>query len=187
MRLWLVRHAAIRQAGGICYGAQDLPADPAPTAAAAARLAGALPDALNVVCSPLQRCTALAAQLNMRRPSMRPRIDARLAEMNFGDWEGKPWDAIGETAISAWTADFHNHRPGGGESLADVMARVGSAWREALEHDGDVLWITHAGVIKAAQQLAAGQGDITRADQWPVQAVPHGEWVVLAPPAATGR
>jgi alpha-ribazole phosphatase len=187
MRLWMVRHAAVLQPGGICYGARDVPAEPVATATAAARLAEALPDALRVVCSPLQRCTALAAQLQMRRPSLRLRIDARLAEMDFGDWEGQPWDAIGEAAISAWTADFRDHRPGGGESLAEVMARVGSAWREALVQDDDVLWITHAGVIKAAQQLSAGQGDITRADQWPVQAVPHGEWVVLARPAPTGR
>lgn len=187
MRLWLVRHAAVPQAAGICYGASDLHADPLGTAAAAARLAQALPDAVQVVCSPLQRCTALAAQLAVQRPALQPRTDARLAEMDFGTWEGQRWDAIGEAALSAWTADFRHHRPGGGESLAALMARVDSAWCEAVAMADEVVWITHAGVIKAAQLLAAGQAGIARADQWPAQSVPFGDWVVLAGAASTGR
>ena len=42
-RLWLVRHAAPQVAPGTCYGALDVPADPAATQAAARRLAAALP------------------------------------------------------------------------------------------------------------------------------------------------
>lgn len=187
MPLWLVRHAPVAQAAGLCYGAFDLPADPAGTAMAAARLAQALPDTVHVVCSPLQRCTALAAQLQAQRPALRSRTDPRLAEMDFGTWEGQRWEAIGEAALSAWTADFRHHRPGGGESLAQFLARVDGAWCDAMAVDGEVLWITHAGVIKAAQLLAGGQADITRADQWPTQSVPCGDWVVLTRAAPTGR
>ena len=187
MRLWLVRHAAVLQAAGVCYGASDVPADAASTAAAAASLALALPDQVQVHCSPLRRCTALAAQLQALRPACTAHIDPRLAEMDFGTWEGRSWDAIGEPALRAWTDDFREHHPGGGESLAQFMARVGSAWREATAANDDVVWITHAGVIKAATWLASGQGELPRADQWPVRAVLCGAWVTLTPAPLRAR
>ncbi len=43
MRLWLVRHARVMLAGGLCYGASDVPADPDHTQAVAATLATVLP------------------------------------------------------------------------------------------------------------------------------------------------
>ena len=62
-RLWLVRHAQPLIAPGICYGALDMPADPAATARSAQRLAAALPQRLSVWHSPLQRCELLAHDL----------------------------------------------------------------------------------------------------------------------------
>ncbi len=187
MHLWLVRHAAVMQPAGVCYGASDVEADPACTAAAAAALDLALPDRVQIHCSPLRRCTALAAQLRALRPACNARIDPRLAEMDFGTWEGRSWEAIGEPALSAWTADFRDHRPGGGESLAQFIARVDGAWRDAMAATEDVVWITHAGVIKAATWLASGHGDITRADQWPVHAVPCGTWMTMTPAPLRAR
>ena len=49
--------------------------------------------------------------------------------------------------------------------------------RRALDRDrgkGDVLWITHAGVIRAVRLLLAGVRVVERADQWPREAVPFG-------------
>ena len=93
--------------------------------------------------------------------------------MDFGKWEGRRWDAIGETALSAWTSDFARHRPGGGESVQQLLERV----QRALQHDrdrDDVLWITHAGVIRAARWLLSGVRQVERADQWPTEVVPFG-------------
>ena len=43
MRLWLVRHARVQLAAGLCYGASEVAADPAHTQQVAAALAAALP------------------------------------------------------------------------------------------------------------------------------------------------
>ncbi|WP_326534952.1 histidine phosphatase family protein [Pseudorhodoferax sp.] len=187
MRLWLVRHAAVQLAPGICYGASDVPADPEHTAACAQRLAQALPEMPAVRCSPLGRCRNLADALQARRPGLQAAIDPRLAEMDFGHWEGQPWDGIGAAALAAWTDDFAQHRPGGGEPLAEFLGRVGQALQAtAALGVPQALWITHAGVIKAVRWLLADAGPITRADQWPTDSVACGDWCVLELPAIRG-
>jgi alpha-ribazole phosphatase len=41
------------------------------------------------------------------------------------------------------------------------------------------LWISHAGVARAASLIANGQMRCERADQWPQTAPACGEWTVL--------
>ena len=53
-----------------------------------------------------------------------PKIDDRLAEMNFGDWEGRPWDSIPRLEIDAWAADVAGYAPPGGESPRDLQRRA---------------------------------------------------------------
>lgn len=178
MRLWLVRHAKPAIAPGTCYGALD-PAAPPGTAEAATRLAAALPPGIAVHTSPLQRCEQLAQHLRGLRPDLIPKTDPRLAEMHFGTWEGRTWDDIGQAAVDAWTAAFATHRPGGGESAGAVLARVGAALDDARASGWDTVWITHAGVIRAATLWAAGTRTLTSAADWPAEAVPHGDWRVL--------
>lgn len=187
MRLWLVRHAVVPHTAGLCYGASDLAADPHATEAAAERLAQVLPPGTPACCSPLQRCRSLADCLQALRPDLAISSDARLAEMDFGRWEGQAWDAIGEAELSAWTADFASYRPGGGEALAVFMGRVGAALQGFSGAGADTgLWITHAGVIKAVQWLASGRADIMRADQWPAGSLACGQWTVLdLPPSGS--
>ncbi|KQP48706.1 histidine phosphatase family protein [Pseudorhodoferax sp. Leaf274] len=185
MQLWLVRHAQVMLAPGICYGASDVPADPAQTQACATRLAQTLPHGIAGTCSPLGRCRSLADALQAQRPDLRWTTDARLAEMDFGHWEGQHWDCIGRAAVAAWTQDFAQHRPGGGESVGEFIARVQSAlWATAAQHAGVGLWVTHAGVIKAARWLLSNQGPLCRADQWPTDSVACGDWCVLDLPPA---
>lgn len=181
MRLWLVRHPAVLLPAGICYGATDVPADPDHTAACARRLAQALPTGLAGACSPRVRCRSLAEALQALRPDLRVRPDARLAEMDFGRWEGQPWDAIGAHALAAWTDDFAHHRPGGGESVTLFLARVRQALDDtAAQGDAQAVWITHAGVIKAARWLLSAREALTRADQWPADSLACGDCCVLA-------
>ena len=174
-RLWLVRHAPPLIAPGHCYGALDVPADPAATAHSASQLASVLPRGMVMHHSPLQRCELLAHALQGLRPDLTSTPDARLAEMNFGAWEGRPWSSLGRSALDAWTADFAEHRPGGGENLATVLARVAQAL-QAARHSAqaqrtDVLWITHAGVARCVQWLLqSAPGVAPRADQWPLAA-----------------
>ena len=186
-RLWLVRHATPLVAPGTCYGALDVAADAMHTAETARRLVQTLPvDLIAAQCSPLQRCRVLAHALRTLRPALAVQTTPLLAEMDFGDWEGKTWNSLGEPALSAWTADFAHHRPGGGESVTALLKRVDEAMQIASNADGDdVLWITHAGVIKAARLLSAGTRHIARADQWPTIGVAFGGWTVLTLPVSS--
>jgi len=181
-RLWLVRHAQPVVAAGTCYGALDVPAETPATQAAAQRLAQALPKRVIVHHSTLQRCELLALATQALRSDLIISPDDRLREMDFGTWEGRAWDSIGQSAIDAWTADFALHRPGGGDNLAGLLARVAAALHDArLQAQGgsDVVWFTHAGVARCvAWLLAQGEGQVPRADEWPLAAPAWGEWVL---------
>lgn len=99
--------------------------------------------------------------------------------MDFGSWEGCAWQDIAPAELQAWTDGFAHHAVGGnGESAMQVMTRVASAFDE-LQGPADTLWITHAGVIRAAELIARGQRQITRAEEWPMTAPAYGQWCTL--------
>ena len=187
--LWLARHAQPLVAPGLCYGRLDMAADAAATAASAQALAAALPAKVRLAQhSPLQRCEQLAQALQMLRPGLVLKPDARLQELDFGSWEGRAWDALGRAPVDAWTADFACHRPGGSESLKDMLQRVAAALDAARQQanaappdsSGNVLWITHAGVARCVQWLLQhGDQTLPCADQWPAAAPGFGAWEVF--------
>jgi alpha-ribazole phosphatase len=175
--LWLVRHAQPLVAPGTCYGRLDVPADPAATQAAALALAEALPADLPILSSPLQRCTQLAAALCQLRPSATCDTDARLAEMDFGTWEGHTWQQIGSAALDSWAHNFFSHAPGGGETVEEFVLRVAAALEATRSQGQDTLWITHAGVMRAVKVLQTlGRISPLRSDQWPQDPLPFGGW-----------
>jgi alpha-ribazole phosphatase len=137
MILYLVRHPKPVVAPQTCYGRLDVPAEG--VEAAAERLHAVLPAGLPVWSSPLARCRRLAECLHPQ-----PRIDERLAEMHFGDWEGRTWEEIGAGPLDLWAADVAGFVPPGGESAAALQARALSFVAE-LQADEAVL-VTHAGV-----------------------------------------
>ncbi len=179
MTLWLVRHAPVLLAPGTCYGVLDVAADLAATRQSAASLAAVLPSGARISTSPLQRCEQLAHVLLGLRPDLTLETDLRLQEMNFGAWEGQRWSDIPRSEFDAWMADFAGHAVGGhGESVRAVMARVANAF-DALSAGTPTVWVTHAGIIRAAQLLANGTREVTRADQWPTEGVACGQWRTL--------
>lgn len=167
MKLWLVRHAQPLIPSGVCYGATDVAADEQATQQAATALAVLLPQRIQVLSSTLQRCELLARCLRGLRPDLTYKVDARLVEMDFGCWEGLRWDHIPQAAFERWTADFGGHRFGGKESVSGFMQRVASAWDETQRLGLDTVWVTHAGVMRAASLLAQGVRQVAQADQWP--------------------
>ena len=189
-QLWLVRHARPLVEPGLCYGASDLPADAADTERAARELAAVLPAGAILRMSGLQRAQQLAHALHPLRPELAaPVADTRLNEMDFGRFELERWDAIARAEFNAWTDNFHSHRFGGRESVADLLARVGQALRDPLAaHPGaaqpqagqrDLVWFTHAGVIRAATLLHARPDARPLATDWPTQAPAFGGWHCL--------
>lgn len=137
MILHLVRHPPPMVAPQTCYGRLDVPAAGVETAAE--RLRALLPPGLPVWSSPLARCRRLAECLHPQ-----PLIDERLAEMHFGDWEGRTWDEIGPGALDRWAADVAGFAPPGGESAAALQARALACIAE-MQADEAVV-VTHAGV-----------------------------------------
>ena len=187
MRLWLVRHARVQLVSGLCYGASDVPADPDHTQAVAVTPATVLPLGSPLWVSGLGRAQQLAAAVRAQRADLAaPTVDARLNEMNFGQWELQAWDAIPRSAFDGWMADFAHHRFGGAESAQQVIDRVGGALTEtttAIRETGaaDAVWICHAGVIRAVQYLVKhGVRPIKGAHQWSEHAPEPGGYIQIA-------
>lgn len=152
MELILIRHPQPDVAAGVCYGSSDIPAAEAALANGhallAAELAPALAAGFRLYSSPLRRCTALASQLGDFTP------DARLAEMDFGAWELRPWSGIAHEEVDAWAADLLDYRPGGGETVREVAVRVHSFLGELQQ---DAIVVCHAGTMRLMAAIAAGE------------------------------
>ncbi|MDX5444682.1 MAG: alpha-ribazole phosphatase family protein [Zoogloeaceae bacterium] len=143
MELHLIRHPRPDVAPGTCYGSSDVGLVEC-ASLAAERLAPLLPRDFELHASPLQRARLLAETLGQ------PRIDARLAEMHFGEWELKPYDTLG-SAIDAWVDDPFGFRAPGGESSAEMTARA-LAWLAELQAAAPaapVVVVAHGGPLRA--------------------------------------
>ena len=81
------------------------------------------------------------------------RVDERLAELDFGDWDGRSWDHIGAAQVDAWCRDFAHHAPGGGETVAALTARCAARLDDWRPGGGRVYAVAHAGWINAARLL----------------------------------
>lgn len=154
MILHLIRHPKPLIEPDICYGQLDVAAEnPAATAERLrAELLPGLSPGFTLWSSPLRRCRALAEVLAEKLSDSSHalpspvRFDARLMEMNFGAWEGRPWDSVPRSQLDAWAADVEGYTPPGGESphrlrerVLDFVAGLG---------DGEHVLVTHAGVIR---------------------------------------
>ena len=182
MKLWLIRHAAVALPDGLCYGTSDVPAQADATRVAAVAVAAVLPPAVPLWVSGLVRAQQMAAALQGLRPDLRAaRVDRRLNEMDFGQWEMVAWSAVPRAAFDRWTADFAQHRFGGQESTQQVIERVADALVD-LHASGlsEAAWVTHAGVIRAARYLKAhGPRTIADAGEWPREAPAPGGFTLI--------
>jgi alpha-ribazole phosphatase len=159
-----------------------VPAGTALTLQAAEAGAALLPPGLPVWVSGLGRAQQLALELGSLRPDLaEPVIDTRLNEMDFGHWELQRWDAIPRAAFDPWMADFAHHRFGGAESTQQLIDRVADALDDLRTRAfSEAVWVTHAGVIRAAQFVTLhGRGPIRDASQWPKEAPATGGHLCL--------
>lgn len=102
--------------------------------------------------SDLTRCAGLARRL-ADATGAPLRLDARLREQSMGAWEGRTWEELTRAdpaGVTAWWDAYATARAPGGESLADLAARVEGLWREVLASRpaGRVVLVTHIGVIR---------------------------------------
>lgn len=115
--------------------------------AQAAEMAGDFGQPDRVWVSPALRARQTADALGLSGS-----VEADLRDCDYGRWAGRRLsDLYGEQpeALAAWMTD-PQAAPHGGETLADMAARVGN-WMEARRGEGGrAVVVTHASVIRAA-------------------------------------
>ena len=131
MELTLIRHTKTDVPPGICYGQSNV------------GLADSFEDEYillkekikgrkfdKVYSSPLKRCSILAGKLF---PDKEIIYDNRLMELNFGDWEIKPWEDIENSPEGkAWFKNYLELPCPGGESYQDMKNQIGQILFEPL-------------------------------------------------------
>jgi probable phosphoglycerate mutase len=160
-RLFLVRHGETDwNREGRLQGGRDIPLNALgrmQAEEAARRLKELTPDyaAIDYVCSPMLRArdtmTILRRELGL--PPDGFRIDERLRELTFGDWEGHTWREIRKSereAAQARERDKWGYVPPGGESYRMLAERIRPAI-EALAPD--TVMVSHGGVARAVLAL----------------------------------
>jgi alpha-ribazole phosphatase len=147
IEIYLLRHTHTSLGRGICYGASDVPLRAEAEldlAEAVQKVRAATTQDLPIISSPLSRCRILAEQFG--KPY---KTDARIVEMDFGDWEGQAWNAISQEELNPWMNDFVNQSTPNGESMQDIYTRVVDFWEHFLQtQTADHLIVTHGGVIR---------------------------------------
>jgi broad specificity phosphatase PhoE len=112
--------------------------------------------------SPLRRARDTAALLDLGVPA---EIDDRWIEVDYGEYDCQPLRDVPADVWREWRSN-PDFRPAGGETLAEVDARVGGACEELFADDGagarattgDVVVVSHVTPIKAAVAWALGVG-----------------------------
>lgn len=149
MPVHLIRHTRPAAAPGLCYGHLDIAladsfADELATLQKNLVVLSA--NKYPVISSPSQRCLQLAQALDANAQS-----DARLAELDFGDWEGRLWSEIDSPEARHWGDHWQTARCPNGESLPDLLSRLRDFW-QAMPSDNLVV-ISHAGPIRSSLHL----------------------------------
>jgi alpha-ribazole phosphatase len=143
-------------ADGLCYGRHDVSAALGDEEAVAAILDAIPATAFNRVwSSPASRCLGPARAV-ARKLHLRVSIDERLAELDFGTWEGRTWaeiEASDAPTLRAWMSAWQTAAPPGGETVASLEHRV-RQWVTSLERQSGHLLVGHAGVIRALRVIA---------------------------------
>ncbi len=165
--LCIWRHPRPVAAAGHCIGRTDLPVDPRKAKRLAHRIRRharrrSLPREVHT--SPLRRSADVGRWL--ARWGWVHHEDAALAEIDFGTWDGKRWEAIGEPAVSAWCSDLANYRGHEGEALSVLFERCADWLARAAGLPARCV-VGHAGWINAARLLRKGAGPPLDASDWP--------------------
>jgi probable phosphoglycerate mutase len=108
-------------------------------------------DALDYVSSPLGRARE-TMEIVRRRLDLEPtayRVDARLAELSFGEWEGRTLAevrALNPALLAERERNKWRFVPPGGESYQQLATRM-RAWYDDL--DGDTVVVAHGGTARS--------------------------------------
>lgn len=159
-RFWLIRHAIVDEnARAMLYGVMDVPLcetsllEQAPMYRA---LAARLPRPATWKVTPLSRTRRTAEAIFVAGyPHREPEVEPELIEQSLGEWQGLPHAELPARLTlpkHAFWPLAGDERPPGGETMVEVITRVGTALeRLAGEYAGeDVVIVSHGGAIRAA-------------------------------------
>jgi alpha-ribazole phosphatase len=147
--IYLIRHTKTANKPGLCYGRTDVPLAGS-FAEDICALTSKLPEITEadtrIFSSPLSRCTQLAATFGFPFET-----DERLLEIDFGLWENRRFEHLDQAQVKHWADNFVTIAPPQGENFNSLCRRAAYFWDELmlLQNVGQVLLITHAGVIRA--------------------------------------
>ena len=136
-------------------GRTDVPLNANGHAMLAARRLPVAFAAAPVCTSPLARCRQSAMALGLGNA----RVEPRLIEMDWGDWEGRRLADLRHELGDAMTrneARGLDFRPGQGESPRDVQERVRRWLAQVAAGGTTTVAVTHRGVIRVIFALATG-------------------------------
>jgi alpha-ribazole phosphatase len=155
---WLIRHALVAEnARAVLYGVMDVPLceptllEQAPMYRA---LAARLPRPADWLVTPLSRTRRTAETLFAHGyPRADLTVEPGLTEQSLGDWQGLPHAELPPRLTlprhAFWPLGGHE-KPPGGESMAEVITRVGTTMERLAEtHAGrEVIIVSHGGAIR---------------------------------------
>ena len=163
-RLILVRHGQTAYNAEVRFmGQLDIPLDEigrVQAQAVAHRLSFERPSAM--YCSGLSRAFDTASAIQAAIPTHPElRIDGRLTEGGFGDWQGKTYDSLkahDTERLAQWEADRLRIAPPEGESLQQIAERVQTVYDDILaDNQGKtVIIVAHGGSLQVLVALALG-------------------------------
>lgn len=162
MRIWLVRHG--QTAWNKAHRAQghtDIPLDEVgrQQALLVGRAMAELPIE-RVISSDLSRALDTGKQIS-GAANISISVDDRLRERSFGEWEGEDFPTIAERfpVMADEQGVSRNHvRPPGGESFADVYARLQDFTEELISRNENTVIATHGGTCSVLLSILLGGG-----------------------------
>lgn len=159
MQVNLVRHGTTALVSRVlCGRAIDPPLDEGGRAQAAS-VKARLGDKAPVWSSPRRRTRETAEIISSDRPVT---VDAALDEIEFGAWSGRSFEDLApDPEWQRWNAARSTARPPGGESFADVVARL-ERWIGERTDVPALTIVTHCDVIRAFVCHVLGLS----ADEW---------------------
>ena len=144
-RWWWVRHAPIAPPHDQGFAPRDAVAD--------------LSDQASLSSPAVRtRTTAEALRQAIGVPAAEYERPPELIEQDFGDWHGRTYEDVYTELDPASLVAPALTRPPGGETFADVMARLSPVVDSLSDRHGerDVVAVAHAGTIRAAIGNALG-------------------------------
>ncbi|MGQ3671573.1 histidine phosphatase family protein [Xanthobacter sp. TB0136] len=164
-RLFFVRHGETDwNLAGRLQGRRDVPLNDLGRVQAGRvgkllpRIVGEPVERLHFVSSPMIRTleTMRILRTTLDLPVNDFATDIRLAELSFGEWEGKTWPQLRRSdlvEVRKRDEDPWHFAPPGGESYNDLKVRLGAALEDVQQ---DAIIVTHGGVIRTALSILAG-------------------------------